>query len=561
MSDSSNSSTFEHKECEVAYFCMEYALSTDFAMYSGGLGVLAADYLYEMDERKENAVAVGLFYSFSYTQEFDQNGEQIEQRQFLSPQELQLESVTSSTGEEVVVKVPIQDRQVKLKCWKKMVGSIPLYLLDTNHPENEQGDRNITDQLYSGDKEHRLLQEMILGIGGVRMLNRLGIFPKKYHMNEGHAGFLSFQVIANLMTAQHISFEEARDKAREMLVFSNHTLIAAGNDAFSLDLVTVYFDGFAREVMIPIHHMLDLGRIHESSLFSMTMLGLRSSAKCNAVSQYHASKAKEIWTNHPLIPVTNGIFLPRWISKEKMEVWPLESESYPDHQMWWNAHQDNKRQLREYVRSLTGKEIPENAVVLTWARRFVEYKRPLALFWQLEWLHHLVHELRCPIHFLFAGKVHPHDTQGKKTIGEVVKLSHSDRFKDSLTFLPNYNLDTAQHLVSGSDVWLNTPMEGYEACGTSGMKAAVNGVLQCTTNDGWVREVSWKDIGWILDNDKISESVYLMIEHEIVPTFTQRDDRDFPVQWVERMIASSQIIRKHYSSRRMVDEYKSQLYS
>lgn len=561
MSDSSNSYTFEHKECDVAYFCMEYALSTQFAMYSGGLGVLAADYLYEMDERNENTIAVGLFYSFSYRQEFNQQGEQIEQRESLSPQSLELEAVTTPAGEEVVVTVPIQDRQVNVRCWRKMVGSIQLLLLDTNHPENEQGDRNITDQLYAGDKEHRLLQEMILGIGGVRMLNRLGIFPKKYHMNEGHAGFLAFQVIANLMNAHHISFEEARDKAREMLVFSNHTLIAAGNDAFSQDLITVYFDGFAREVMIPIHQMLDLGRIHESSLFSMTMLGLRSSAKCNAVSLYHANKAKEIWTNHPLIPVTNGIYLPRWLSKEKMEVWPLESERFPDHEAWWNAHQANKHQLREHVQTLTGKGIPDNALIFTWARRFVEYKRPLALFWQLDWLHHLVRELGCPIHFLFAGKVHPHDTEGKKSVGEVLKLSQSDRFKDVLTFLPNYNLDTAQHLVSGSDVWLNTPMEGYEACGTSGMKAAVNGVLQCTTNDGWVREVSWKDIGWILDNDKISESVYLMIEHEIVPTFMQRNDRNYPVQWIERMITSSEIVRRNYSSRRMVDEYKSQLYS
>lgn len=559
MSDSSVQP--EHKECEVAYFCMEYALDTKFAMYSGGLGVLAADYLYEMDEGKEDIVAVGLFYSVSYRQEFDQNGEQIEHHEPLSPQELQLEPMMTSSGEEVTVIVPIQDREVKIRCWQKMVGSIRLLLLDTNHPDNQASDRSITDQLYAGDKEHRLLQEMILGIGGVRMLNRLGIFPKKYHMNEGHAAFLAFQVISNFMNAQQISFEEAKDKARQVLVFTNHTLIAAGNDAFSVDLMTVYFDKFTREVMIPIHQILDMGRIHESSLFSMTMLGLRASAKCNAVSVYHANKAKAIWTNHPLIPVTNGIYLPRWLSKEKMDVWPLDSERVPDHRTWWNAHQTNKSQLREYVKALTGKNISENALILTWARRFVEYKRPLALFWQLDWLQHIVRELDCEVHFLFAGKVHPQDTQGKKTISNVVRLAQSDRFRDVLTFLPNYNLETAEHLVSGSDVWLNTPMEGYEACGTSGMKAAVNGVLQCTTNDGWVREVSWKDIGWILDNDKISESVYNLIEHEIVPTFKQRDEQNLPIQWIERMVTSAQIIRRNYSSKRMVDEYKTQLYS
>lgn len=545
----------------VAFFCMEFALAKDFNIYSGGLGVLAGDYLYEADRKKFPVVGVGLYYSFSYQQRLSFDDGQVEKVVPISPDSAGLEPVLDVGGERLKLQIPLQSRMITVQAWKKTVGDqTPLYLLDTDVSENIEQDRHITDQLYSGDKEHRIAQEIVLGIGGARLLHRLNITPQIYHMNEGHSGFLVFQVIADLMVKENLTFEEAKQHAKNMLVFTNHTLIAAGNDIFSIDLVTLHLDAFAREVDLPLPTLLDLGRIPDTSQFSMTMLGLRVTDRANAVSKYHAEKAKQIWSDHPLLSITNGVYVPRWLSGSKNTVWPVEADHQPQKERWWEAHQQDKAALRGFVQEKTGVQIPEESLIFTWARRFVQYKRPTVLFWQLEWLENIIKKFPLHVHFLFAGKVHPHDAQGKKFIAEVIKMTTLPQFQAHITFVPNYNLEVAEYLVQGSDVWLNTPMEGYEACGTSGMKAALNGVLQCSTNDGWVREVGWKDIGWILDNQKISESLYSMIEHEIIPTYLQRDVQNLPQQWIERMITSSQIIRDHFSTSRMLEEYAAQLY-
>ncbi|MBT7499793.1 MAG: alpha-glucan family phosphorylase [Candidatus Pacebacteria bacterium] len=541
----------------VAYFCMEFALDDDYGIYSGGLGVLAGDMLWQASDSQARLAGVGLAYALTYKQKLAEDGKQVEEDIPIDPAKNGLTKITDDDDNPIEVTVPIQDRQVKIQAWIKKIGQASIILLDANIPDNSTTDQHITNQLYIGDREHRLLQEIVLGIGGVRMLRAMGLEPDIYHMNEGHSAFLSLEV-ANHYKRHHkdIDFNSALQKCGQKVVFTNHTLVAAGRDVFSFDLVSTYLFEYAKEIEVPIDQIVKMGKIEDTSLFSMNMMALRSACRTNAVSQYHAQKAKEIWTNHPLIPITNGIHVPRWISPHKKFL--LENDA-PDEKELWLAHQQDKAELIEYVKEQTQETIPQDALIISWARRFVSYKRPLALFWQLYQLKHIIESSPVPIHFLFGGKLHPHNEEGKELMTQIVNLSKSDKFKDNLTFIPNYNLEVARYLVRGSDVWLNTPIEGYEACGTSGMKAALNGVLQCSTNDGWVREVDWNGTGWILDTDHISESLYETIEKKIIPLFTDRKS-DYPEEWVKWMIKSSQKVKKDYSAERMINDYYAQLY-
>ncbi len=545
------------KSVAVAYFCMEFALDDEYGIYSGGLGVLAGDMLHQASDSGARLAGIGLAYALTYKQKLAADGKQVEEDIPIDPTANGLVKITDEEDNPIEVAVPIQDRQVKIQAWIKKVGQVSIILLDTNIPDNSTTDQHITNQLYIGDREHRLLQEIVLGIGGVRMLRAMGLEPDIYHMNEGHSAFLSLEVAHYFKRHQpDIDFATALKKCNQKVVFTNHTLVAAGRDVFSFDLVSTYLLQYAQEIEVPIEQIIKMGKIEDTSLFSMNMLALRNACRTNAVSQYHAQKAKEIWTNHPLIPITNGIHVPRWISPHKKFL--LESDT-PAEKKLWLAHQQDKTELIEYVEKQTQKTIPQEALIISWARRFVSYKRPLVLFWQLYQLKHIIDSSPVPVHFLFGGKLHPHNEEGKELMAQVVNLSKSDKFKDNLTFIPNYNLEVARYLVRGSDVWLNTPIEGYEACGTSGMKAALNGVLQCSTNDGWMREVDWNETGWILDTDHISESLYDTIEKQIIPLFTDRQD-DYPAQWVKRMIKSNQIVKKDYSAERMLNDYYSQLY-
>jgi len=541
----------------VAYFCMEFALDDEYSIYSGGLGILAGDILHQASDSGARLAGVGLAYDLTYKQKLADNGKQIEEDIPIDPKANGLVKITDENDKPIEVTVPIQDRQVKIQAWIKKIGQVSIILLDTNIPENSTTDQHITNQLYIGDREHRLLQEIVLGIGGVRMLRAMGLEPDIYHMNEGHSAFLSLEVAHYFKQHQSdIDFTSALQKCGQRVVFTNHTLVAAGRDVFSFDLVSTYLFEYAQEIGIPIDQIVKMGKIEDTSLFSMNMMALRNACRTNAVSNYHAEKAKEIWKNHPLIPITNGIHVPRWISPHKKFL--LDNDT-PVEKDLWAAHQQDKVELIKYVKDQTQKIIPQDALIISWARRFVSYKRPLALFWQLNRLEQIIKTSSMPIHFLFGGKLHPHNEEGKELMARVVNLSKSKRFKDNLTFIPNYNLEVARYLVRGSDVWLNTPIEGYEACGTSGMKAALNGVLQCSTNDGWVREVDWNKIGWILDTEHISESLYETIEKKIIPLFADRKS-DYPEEWVKRMIKSSQIVKSGFSAERMLNDYYSHLY-
>ncbi|MEO8580970.1 MAG: alpha-glucan family phosphorylase [Patescibacteria group bacterium] len=543
----------------VAYFCMEFALRDDVHIYSGGLGVLAGDFLLEADQQSFPVVGIGLLYSSVYKQALEGNEitNTIEQ---ISPQQAGLIPVVDETGERVIVTIPFQEKLLKIQVWKKEYQHLNLYLLDTNLVGNTTEFQNITDRLYSGDKEHRLAQELVLGIGGMRLLKALKFTPQFIHMNEGHAAFCAFEHIADLMGKLGMSFNEALEKGKEQLRFTNHTLIPAGNDNFTNELVTVFLASFAEERALVISKLLDLGNIPGSSLFSMTFLGLRTAGKTNAVSEYHAQKATAIWPDYRLLSITNGIFLPRWYAAEKNQVWNLNEKAPPSPLDFWHAHQESKDKLVKYIKAKTGKTFSSNGLIITWSRRFVQYKRPEVLFWLLERLEHILNSANLPVYLVFSGKGHTHDQQAQDMIKHVYSITQNPIFSESIAYIPNYNLEVAEYLVQGSDVWLNTPIEGFEACGTSGMKAGVNGVLQCSTNDGWVREVSWENMGWILDNDHISESLYATIEKEIIPLFLDRDQNAIPQQWLQRMIDTAQTIREKYSATRMLQDYKEKLY-
>ena len=491
----------------IAYFCAEYALDPRLPIYAGGLGILAGDYLREASDQKFPLVAVGLFYSFNNLAQLDPI--------------LQIE-------------VPIQDKKIKAQVFKYAVGSIPVYLLDTNVGENDPVDRLITHKLYTADKETRLKQELILGIGGLRTLAALKIHPRLYHLNEGHSAFLALELIRHEIMERKIGFAEAISITRERIIFTNHTLAAAGREVYSNDLVCLMLMGFAQELGVPVAEVVKLGLVQESSMFSMTMLSLRMAGRVNAVSKLHAQKAAGIWTDHPMIPITNGIHISTWDKVGDDVV---------------TGHKIQKAKL------LINLGWDPQTLILGWARRFVEYKRPLAILENLERFINIAKNSQYPLKLVFSGQPHESDANGRELIQKLESLIR-DRIGDCVVYLPNYNLEIAQTLVSGCDVWLNTPIIGFEACGTSGMKAALNGVLPATTRDGWADEVDLYKVGWTLDSDHLGQNILDVLEHDIVPMYYQK-----PQEWQKLMRNARDLAINQFSTARMLREYREKMYN
>lgn len=459
----------------IAYFCAEYAFDAEVSQYAGGLGILAGDYLKEASGQNFPIVAVGLMYG-----------------------ETKLPVVAE-------IEIPIQDQQVKIQVYKHMVGSIEVYLL---------GSPPITNKLYVADKETRLKQEIILGIGGARALEKLNIHPDIYHINEGHSALLALET-------------------KKKILFTNHTLVAAGSEIYDNDLVSLLLTKYAKEIGVSINDIIKMGLVHESSVFSLTMFALRMTKNINAVSKLHAQKASEIWTEHPMVPITNGVHIKSW-------------DMVGDDLV--NGHQARKAELT--------KEIgwDPNTLILGWARRFVEYKRPLAILDQIDRFAKIARNGQFPVKIIFAGGSHEADLQGKKLL-EILQRVINDKIGDIATYIPDYNVNVAKKMVSGCDVWLNTPVVGYEACGTSGMKAALNGTLPCSTRDGWVEEIDLYKIGWVLDDDNLPNNILDVLEYDIVPMFYQNKS-----VWYEHMQNARNLIKTKFSTSRMLGEYQERFY-
>ncbi|NQV88460.1 MAG: alpha-glucan family phosphorylase [Parcubacteria group bacterium] len=529
----------EWQKNPVAYFCMEFALNSNMPTYAGGLGILAGDLLLETNVQQFPFVAVGLNYKKG-----QKNRKYLDLQEINQQKGISLKILQDENNKPVTISLPIEGRTVYVQTLIWTSGSVSLYLLDTDIEINHPEDRLISKKLYTEDRRMRIKQEILLGIGGYRMLKKLGIRPSLYHLNEGHSAFISFELIAEEMRQNKVNFTEASKCTKQKIVFSNHTLIVDGQEFFNRDILVSIIDKYSTEIGIPALDLLSLGDGIGVDSFSMTNLALRVSGKTNAVSLLHKNKAEEIWENFDIDHVTNGIHIDRW-----------DRLCTDDTENIYLQHQKNKQLLLNIIEKIHGEKWDENTLLIGWARRLILYKRPLALFEQAEKLKKIAEKTGKEIRIVISGPFET-DSKDNQFVSKLQKLSEGP-LKGILVLLPEYSLELAQVLVAGTDVWLNTPMVGLEACGTSGMKAALNGSLPLSTNDGWIYEVDLKEKGWLLDNEKISDDLLLKLEKEIVPLYYNDPTKKI---WKKYMKNSRELIQNDFSAKRMLEEYIEKLY-
>lgn len=525
-------------ENPVAYFCTEYALTDDMPM-AGGLGVLAADTVREAYDQGLPMVAIGLFYDKGYETTSRLSG------RIFTPEEFGLKPVLDRSGEKVSVSVECMNKDVVVKAFVYDQGSIPIYFLTTNVEENESEESKITEYLYVNDRKTRFLQEMIIGIGGVKLLEALGINPSVYHMNDSYSALLSFELAKNIMKSQNVSQAEALELASKKIAYTNHTLVAAGNDAFEQKEVEKYLSRYALVNNLNLKELVLHGHVSGEELFSMTILALKMAYKINCVSKIHAEKAKVIWPEFSIRAITNGIHIPTWDLSTNQDLIV--------------SHRDNKRELIKYINNHKGLEWQEEDLIICWAKRIVSYKRPFALFENIEKLTQLVNQPERKIRIIVSGIAHAGDSECQEAINKIRGYTDKE-LRGNLVFLENYSTELARKLTSGSDVWLNTPEVGWEACGTSTMKAALNGTLVCSTKDGWLDEVGLEKIGWTLENAKINKSILDTIENKIIPEFFQSGQDEFGNDWKTKMNSARLLIMEDFSTAKMINNYFKDLY-
>jgi glucan phosphorylase len=526
------------KKKPIAYFSVEYALSDLLPTYAGGLGILAGDYVRELKDREIPSVAVGLYYQSKYGALDTPHTKS--STVFLKPEEQGLTPVMDKNSKPVIVEVPIQDHIVFVRAWVWQKDTIPVYLLDTDIEQNSHLDRQLIYQLYDADKETRLKQEMVLGIGGFRLLEAIDIQPSIYHMNEGHSAMLYLEIIRHEMQKRKISFKEAKALSTHHVVFTNHTLVASGNETFSKELFTFLLEKYANELEVPVADLLALGTIPDSNSFSMSILSLRLAGKINAVSKLHAIEAAKSWNEYNIDYVTNGVHIQSWDMIKGKDV--------------KLAHQENKKKLLVYIQEKTGIIWDEDDLIIGWARRMVRYKRPLSIFGEINRFKKLISGDK-PVRIIMGGIAHQADDEGREMVNKIKEIIQKELFGTAV-FLDNYNATLAKFLISGSDLWLNTPVIGSEACGTSGMKAALNGTLALSTNDGWIYEVNTSEIGFDIDSDNVEKSIQDVLQYDILPLYYSQN-RD---NWEKLMENSRRLILNKFSASRMLEEYFEKLY-
>ncbi|HUO20187.1 MAG TPA: alpha-glucan family phosphorylase [Steroidobacteraceae bacterium] len=600
----------------IAYFCAEYGFHESFPIYSGGLGVLAADYCKAASDERANFVAVGLLYEQGYfTQTVDNDGIQQAEYRERDPRDLPVEPVRTASGEWLKVSVRIAGRDVVARAWKAQAGRAAVYLLDTNCAENAPSDRDITHRLYGGDDSTRIRQEMILGIGGVRALRALGLTPAVWHLNEGHAAFLILELLREHLAAG-LPFNAALEAVAADCVFTTHTPVAAGHDAFGHELVVAHFGDFIRELGVPVERFLDLARAPAAPhLFNMTRLALNGARHVNGVSRIHgrvsARLCADAWPevrpeDNPVGYVTNGVHVPtflhqRWTDFLDRELGVEWRERLRDREFWsgleripheryWATAQDVKSRMlaavrerlqREYerkglapaqLRHVTRFLDPLRPGVLTigFARRFATYKRATLLMHDRARLARLLHDPERPVVLLFAGKAHPADEPAKQVLREIRQLMMSPEFLGRVVFLEDYDLQLARSMISGVDVWLNNPIAPLEASGTSGIKAAINGRLNLSILDGWWAEGWMQDNGWgippanVADperRDALEADMILdTLVEEVLPLYYDRTSPGCPPEWVRRSKRAMATVIPRFNMRRVLFDYTRGLY-
>ncbi len=614
----------------VAYFSAEFGFHETLPIAAGGLGILAGDHAKSASDSGIGFVGISLFYREGYFQQaIDSNNWQTEDYPLLNPKNLPLEAILNERGEPLIGQVEIGMNQVAFATWRVNVGRVPVYLLDANLEQNEQHFRDLTLRVYGGDSTTRIMQEMLLGIGGVRLLRALGIQPSVFHMNEGHAAFLTLELIREHMTTGR-TFQEALDQTRAKCIFTTHTPVQAGHDRFSPDLVEYALHRFSKTLPVPFSELARLGRVnpqnpHES--FCMTVLALKLSRAANAVSELHGRMSRQMW--HSLYPdrpveqvpighITNGIHLLGWMKGTVRRFWrrklngepfpagaelaapSLDWDTYINSAAFWQRMADPdfisdeelwalryklRRELIEFARRrlLIQRQraqtdfiafdhlLNPDALTIGFARRFATYKRAPLIFQRLDEIVRLARDTARPLQFIFAGKAHPRDDEGKRYIQHIIHLSKHTGLQGYLVFVENYDVHVARQMISGCDVWLNTPRRPLEASGTSGMKAGCAGCLNLSILDGWWREAYDGTNGFAIGQDAQADSVeeqdradgaslYNVLTKEVIPLFYERDAKGIPRQWIHRIRRAMVTLVPQFTTRRMVREYTEKYY-
>ena len=607
----------ENKDDVIAYFSAEYGLDETLPIYAGGLGILSGDHLKSASDLGLPIVAIGLLYKNGYfNQKINRNGEQVSEYYNVEMDNLPIKPLKDENGEDVIVNIKLQKDKLYIKVWKICVGRVNLYLLDTDIPENKEEYRGITLKLYGGDQEMRIRQEMVLGIGGVKVLQELGINPKVYHINEGHSSFLVLEAIKQTIKQKQVSFDIAKDIVTAKTVFTTHTPVPAGNDIFPIELVEKYFDGYWKDLGITKEQFLELGmkpRDESKNSFNMGILALKIAGKKNGVSKLHESVSRELFSDvwpdiapqeSPITYVTNGVHTCSWLAPNLKELYNKYLEPYwqdriysdetwkkidkiPDEELW-EAHKQRKVKLLKLVRDNVTSRLKNNgvhyetireivsglnpdALTIGFARRFATYKRATLIFKDLERITQILNDTNRPVQIIFAGKAHPADKEGQDLIKYIHEISLMPQFKGKIFLLENYNINVARHLVSGVDVWLNNPRRPMEASGTSGEKASVNGIVNFSILDGWWAEGYNTKNGWSIGTNQEyysyeeqdladSESIYRTLEDKIIPAYYNKNEKSISETWIRLMKNSIMSTGGKYSTARMLVDYTEKLY-
>ena len=609
------------KENPAAYFCAEYGVHNSLPNYSGGLGILAGDHLKSASDLNVPLVAVGLLYRYGYfRQRISHDGWQQEKYLDIFDSELALKPVLNDAGERIIVSVHIRGHEVFAQGWLAQIGRIKLYLLDTNLPQNNDVDRYITGHLYGGDTETRIVQEKILGIGGVRFLRELNYQPSVFHLNEGHSAFLTLELAREfLQNNEGATFEDAVANVREQCVFTTHTPVEAGNDVFALDKMSECFSlEFVESLKITPQEFFALGRTNpddENEAFGMTPLALRMARSANGVSEKHGEVSRDLWLKMfpegtksedvPITFITNGVHAPTWIAPVLKNIyekhiganwteilrdtaaWQTAINQIPDAEIW-NAHHQLKQLLVSFIRDKTlvketglhdtineredtRKFFDADVLTIGFARRVASYKRWNLLMSDLPRLLKLVDDADRPVQFVFAGKAHPQDRVGKQLLKNLMSINEDSNWQHRAVFIEDYDQEVARYLVQGVDVWMNVPRRPLEASGTSGQKSAMNGGLNFSILDGWWIEGYNGTNGFSIgelnvgdDQEKIdaedAESLYQVLENEIVPAYYAKDENNLPSEWIRRMKDALATLTPQFSSDRQVKDYLEKIY-
>lgn len=598
----------------IAYLSMEFGIHESLPLFAGGLGVLAGDHLKAASDLQVPLIGVGLLYGEGYFRQFlDQNGWQQEEYPAIALSHLPIHRISGQDGKEIRVAVDGPDCTIHAAVWQIRVGRIPLILLDTDVPENPPETRKITARLYAANAKIRLAQEVLLGFGGLRALEAMGIIPSVIHMNEGHAAFASIEHLRQIMARHGVDLETAREVGARTTVFTTHTPVAAGHDEFSVEEVQPYMVPLESSLGVKAEEILSWGQTEGSGKISMFVLGLRMAMYKNGVSRLHGRTARRMWSHVwpgwtveevPITHITNGVHIPSWISIENAMLfdrylgpdWNLKPWNHDLHRridgiyddQLWQAREMSRSRLVRFCRSrliqqhgrrnapraiLEQAETVLDADVLTiaFARRFTAYKRATLLLKDPGRLEAILNHDRYPVQLIFSGKAHPKDEEGKNFIKALFQFSQRPSVRNRIVFLEDYDINIARHLIQGADVWLNTPRRPLEASGTSGMKAATNGVLNVSILDGWWDEGYAPDRGWAIGSgeeytdleyqDEVeSRALYNLLENEVIPCFYDRKNGDTPKRWIQMMKESIKMAMGNFSTNQMVSTYESRFY-